>query len=348
MEKLRYCSVQPKYMESVYVYLSDEDVKIGTFVEVPFGRNDTLWKGEVVDVNFYAPEAVPFPLEKMKSIARVISKEEYEYEEHEEPETEIEEDDGLLITIDDEDWEDDLDEADSYIEEENYEAMFDWANEHRDCLESPAVMEKVRLCYELCTEQNDPVAALNLGAMYYTGQGAPQDYKEAVRLYEIAAAAGGPGGCRALCNIGYCYYYGRHQKPDYEKAYHYFSLCALLYDDPNSLYKLGDMYKNGLAVEKSDRYAFMLYDRAYRAIHREDEDPFCKADIELRIGEALLRGYVIERNVELAHAILTQALIGFYERRKEDPFVGSLIENTKALIQEAQRILDKETNRGAR
>ena len=338
MEDIRYCTVRPKGMSSVYLYLADEGIGIGSFVEIPLGSEGELWDGEVLMVGSCPAEDAPPFLDRLKRVARKISKEEHGGD-HE----------GDVISTGDE-WaqllprteEDELEEVDDLIKEESFDEVFRWARAHRGDLGRPAIMEKVRQCYELCVEQNDPAAALELGAMCYAGQGVPQDFKKAVCLYELAALAGGTVGCRALCNLGYCWYYGRHQECDYEKAHRYFSLCALLYDDPNALYKLGDMYKNGFAVEKDEGRAFTLWDRAFGALDREGEDPGCKADVELRIGESYLKGYVVERNVSLAHAMLAHALIGFYERRKEDPFVGSLIERTKALIQEAQRALDEE------
>ena len=39
-------------------------------------------------------------------------------------------------------------------------------------------------------EQGDAVAQNYLGVMYYNGQGVPQNYAEAVRLYRLAAEQG--------------------------------------------------------------------------------------------------------------------------------------------------------------
>lgn len=51
-------------------------------------------------------------------------------------------------------------------------------------------MDKVRECYEICAEQGNTTAALNLGTLYYNGTSIPQDFKKAAYYYEIAAAAG--------------------------------------------------------------------------------------------------------------------------------------------------------------
>lgn len=75
-----YCSVQPKGMSSVYSYLADEgmDIRIGTPVEVPFGHDNVLTKGLVVDFGYYTEDNAPWPVEKTKKIIRVLSPEEYE------------------------------------------------------------------------------------------------------------------------------------------------------------------------------------------------------------------------------------------------------------------------------
>lgn len=39
-------------------------------------------------------------------------------------------------------------------------------------------------------EQGDAIAQFNLGVMYETGQGVPQDYKTAVKWYRLAAKQG--------------------------------------------------------------------------------------------------------------------------------------------------------------
>ena len=102
-------------------------------------------------------------------------------------------------------------------------------------------------------------AVLNFGTFYYSGKFVEQDYKKAFELYKIDADA---GEIRAICNCGYCFYYGCHQEIDYAEALKYFSLGALLFNDANCLYKLGDMYLNGYGTDKNEKYAFLLYERA--------------------------------------------------------------------------------------
>ena len=63
----------------------------------------------------------------------------------------------------------------------------------------------------------------------------------------------------------------------------------------------------------------------------------------MRIGELFLEGLGVERSPKRALDCLMQALSGFYERRKTDPFVADLIERVKGKIREAEESLDDET-----
>ena len=223
MKKYYYCSVLPKGMKNTYYYIADEEVKVNAFVEFPFGYENTLVIGTVMEVGYFDEDNVPFPVERTKQILRTVSQEEFDnypgfY--------------AALHDDDDDDIEYELEEAEDYILCEDYDSIFDWAYEHHDRIESDCIMEMVCRCYEICVENGNPIAALNLGTLYYTGTYLERDYQKAAALYEIAAKA---GERRAICNLGYCWYYGRHQAVDYERAYSYFHLAVLLYDDPNSL-----------------------------------------------------------------------------------------------------------------
>ena len=328
MNEYCYCVVRPKGFDSVYSYIAGEDIsdiRIGAYVLVPFGRQNQIVKGQVLEINMVTAEQAPFPVERTKYILEVISEEEYRADEEESrPANEKEKEDLKLL--------------ETLIEDEDYQSIFRWACDHHDCVDSPAIMMMVVYSYEICAEQNDPTAALNLGTLYYNGHGVPQDFKKAAELYEIAAAV---GELRAICNLGYCYYYGRHQKVDYEKALYYFQTGALLHNDPNCLYKVGDMYDAGLGVEQNKNYAVQLYFRAIQACNDGENDDFCRADILLRLGKCFLKDEILEVNPERALNYLLAALSGFYARLKTDPFVGNLIEDCKEWIRKAEEMLEE-------
>lgn len=326
-ERYRYCSVRPKDMERTYSYISDEDIGPGSYVLVPFGWKNRLCKGVVEDVGLYTAEDAPYPVEKTKRILRMLTEEEYNAPE-------------------DEAWNryaetfaDDLEELGLSIHNQDYDAVFQWAEEHQDCLGFSDIMETVVQSYRLCADHGHPGAALNLGAMYYNGTYVKRDYKQAVRYYEQAADG---GEIRAICNLGYCWYYGRHQEADYEKAYYYFHLGAILFDDANCLYKLGDMYREGLCVAKNGKYAVMLYFRALEMVNRPDMEDYCRPDILLRLGDAFLEGVAVDQDAKKALDCYLQALSGFYARRKVDPYAPEMIDKAKEKIEEAEEALDEE------
>lgn len=320
-----YCGVTVKGIDSVYSYISDNgEIPVGTYVEVPFGRDNMPTIGYVKTVGEYPENKTPCPVEKTKRITRIVTVEDYEDAE------------SLSSYYDDED---EFDNIDYYIETEDWYEVLDWACYNHD---SPFehVIRKVIECYEICLEQDMPVAALNLGTFYYNGRYVKQDYKKAFELYKMAADN---GERRAICNCGYCFYYGRHQEIDYGEAYKYFSIGASLFNDANCLYKLGDMYLNGYGIKKNEKYAFQLYEKAFDCFV-DDYDDNILADIQFRIGKCLLKGIGTKIDVERAHELLCQALINFYKRRKTDHFVLGLIKSTKKLIAEAQERLDMETS----
>ena len=326
------CGVSIKGADRVYSYLSDTGyIGEDSFVEVPFGGNDRPRIGMVAYCRPRRAATAPYPVEKMKHILRMATQEEYDAQGALEPvrpqrAEEAEENEVFPVALED------------LLCEEDWPAVFNWALAHERS-EDPAVQEKVLEAYRAASDGGFPPATVNLAQLYYTGRIVEQDYKEAFRLNKIAADA---GEIRGICNCGYSFYYGRHQKPDYTEAGMYFSLGALLYNDANCLYKLGDLFLDGKGVMKNEKYAFLLYDRALVRCQESEEDAYSTADAAVRVGRCMLRGIGTEQNVEQAHALLNFALMNFYKRRRDDPYVAGLIENAKKLIAEAQEILDRE------
>ncbi len=93
-------------------------------------------------------------------------------------------------------------------------------------------------------EQGDAEAQYNLGVMYQTGSGAPQDYGEAVRLYRLAADQ---GYAPAQSNLGVAYQNGSGVPQDDAEAVRLYRLAA---DQGYALAQnnLGFMYANGAGV----------------------------------------------------------------------------------------------------
>lgn len=79
MKKIyKYCTVVPKFRETDFYYYLDRSGKIkkGSYVIAPFGDDSII--GMVSEVALYDEENVPYPVDKMKNIRRIISKEEYD------------------------------------------------------------------------------------------------------------------------------------------------------------------------------------------------------------------------------------------------------------------------------
>lgn len=135
-------------------------------------------------------------------------------------------------------------------------------------------------------EDGNADAMNDLGAHYYDGaRGFGQSYARAVECYERAAEK---GSRQAQENLGYCHYYGRGVPVDYEKAFHCFALGAF---DGHlvSLYKIGDMYRDGLYVGKDPAEAFRIYSRCLDTM-TDEAAPRCAGPVYLRMGGALLGG----------------------------------------------------------
>lgn len=94
-----------------------------------------------------------------------------------------------------------------------------------------------------------------------------------------------------LVDLGYNYYYGRGRKPIYKMAYECFSRAAKL-GNANAMYKLGDMHRHGLYIDKDLNEAFSWYKKAEaRPLDCDAEyGEYVAASIALRIGRALLLG----------------------------------------------------------
>jgi uncharacterized protein len=71
--------------------------------------------------------------------------------------------------------------------------------------------------------QGVALAQNNLGLMYYSGQGLPQNYDEAAKWYRLAAEQ---GNATAQSNLGSMYYSGEGVPQDYVQAYMWVSLAA--------------------------------------------------------------------------------------------------------------------------
>lgn len=321
--KFMYVSVVFGDGDKPYNYISDDrSLRIGDRCVVPVGSENSEAIVKVIGIEYYTEDDAPYPPNRTKHIIRKYV-----------------DNNGM-----EEDFYDSVTEAlkdmQSLIDEEDWEGLLYWGEEHHEDTR-PGIGSKVLEAYERCQQEmsdDNGDIALNIGSLYYNGLVIPQDYTKAVKYYTQSAEA---GNLRAIGNLGYCYYYGRSIPQDYDKAYEYFDLGALLGNDPNCLYKLGDMYLSGYHVEKNEGYAFMLYKRAYDA-NDDDYDQFFKPDICFRLGKCYMKGIGTDINYDKAHRYLSWALDGFYYRRKTDTFIGHLIDSCEKLLRELEKDMKTE------
>ena len=159
------------------------------------------------------------------------------------------------------------------------------------------VIDFVTELYEMEIAEGSDEAMNDLASQYYEGsRGFAQSFEKAVHYYHMAAEN---GNRQAQENLGYCYYYGRNMdRPDYKKAFHYFALGAF---DGHliSLYKIGDMYLNGLYVPKNEKEAFCIYRRCLETM-TDEAAPRVAGPVFLRIAKMYLNGLGTERDLKAA------------------------------------------------
>ena len=96
-------------------------------------------------------------------------------------------------------------------------------NFRRSVLGIPQDYKEAVKWYRLAADQGYASAQFLLGTMYFNGQGVPQDYKEAVKWYRLAADQGNPG---AQSNLGLMYDNGQGVPQDYKEAVKWYRLAA--------------------------------------------------------------------------------------------------------------------------
>ena len=101
-------------------------------------------------------------------------------------------------------------------------------------------------------------AQVNLGLMYYNGQGVPQDYTQAIQWFRRAADQ---GNANAQVNLGVMYRDGHGVLQDYALAMQWFRRAA---DQGNAYAQnhLGGMYANGQGVPQDYTQAMQCYRKA--------------------------------------------------------------------------------------
>ena len=109
--------------------------------------------------------------------------------------------------------------------------------------------------YRLAAKQGNASAQNNLGSMYGTGRGVPQDDAEAVRWYRLAAKQ---GNASAQLNLGLRYGTGQGVPQDDAEAVRWYRLAAEQ-GNANAQLNLGFRYDTGRGVPQDDAEAVRWY-----------------------------------------------------------------------------------------
>ena len=129
----------------------------------------------------------------------------------------------------------------SFDPKEKTETLIYRANYYNENKNYAAALEIYRFLVET---QTNAIAQSNLGTMYDRGSGVAQDYKEALRLYELAAAQ---GNAFAQFNLGAMYDNGRGVTEDKAEAVKWYRLAAAQ-GSVLAQFNLGVMYDKGEGV----------------------------------------------------------------------------------------------------
>ena len=104
-------------------------------------------------------------------------------------------------------------------------------------------------------EQGEVDAQNNLGTMYANGEGVPQDYKEAMKWYRLAAEQ---GDAFAQYALGDMYANGQGVSQDEGEAMKWFRMAAEQ-GNANAQHNLGDMYADGRGASQDEGEAVKWY-----------------------------------------------------------------------------------------
>jgi TPR repeat protein len=118
--------------------------------------------------------------------------------------------------------------------------------------------KKVFALFQTGAQHGDATSMRNLGLLYNSGMGVPQDYAKAREWWEKAAAK---DNVAAIGYLGILYRYGRGVPQDYAKAREWYEKAAALGYSP-AMTELGVYYENGLGVPQDYAKAREWYEKA--------------------------------------------------------------------------------------
>lgn len=112
--------------------------------------------------------------------------------------------------------------------------------------------------FRQAADLGDAASMVELGEIYHTGEGLPQDQSEAVRWFRRAADTGDSSG---MVYLGSMYLFGDGVPVSEAAAANWF-LKATAAGNPAGMFDLASMYENGQGVPKDLNKAMQLYQRS--------------------------------------------------------------------------------------
>ncbi len=303
--KYRYVLVKPDYVDGEYYYLDKEEKRIeaGRFVEVPFGPENTLMTGVVVGTYEYEDtDELPYPLEEMKTVVKVMNPEEEE---------------KYLADLQ-------LHKLAEIREEDDPEEMYQWAfdqvDKHLNSKPDSRIMEEVLNILKTGIDEGNTMAMVKMGVLYSMGKWVYRNQNEALRFFKIAADSGDLEATRGLARY-YLETIGENPGNAFT-AYALLTECALIHGDMESVMILGDMYSEGIGTRVSMQTAFNLYTRCMTEMyHNQDVPPYLASLLLYRLGMCFKNGDGTEKNLHIAYESLmtakTKIFLGSMDNRDE-------------------------------
>jgi TPR repeat protein len=107
-------------------------------------------------------------------------------------------------------------------------------------------------------QSGNPQAMAKLANAYETGEGAPQDFRQAINWFSKAAEA---GDSSAMYRLGRIYAAGSGPPKDYREAARWYEKAAAA-GNADAMYSLGRAYETGAGVQEDVQEAVRWYDKA--------------------------------------------------------------------------------------
>ena len=192
--------------------------------------------------------------------------------------------------------------------DEAFSVLAEHEGELRANIDNRTVNRVLRLALDAGYAAGHPGCTAFLGLMHKTGLGVLQDYGAAAAYFERASQL---GSSQATVELGVLYATGRGRSKDFMRAYRLFSQAVALDENPEGLWRMGDMYRDGAFVARDLGVALRLYDNAMAAT---EESPALRAVPAHRMADMLLAGVedVALPDPRAALLLYVQAELGYY------------------------------------